>query len=192
MMIGHSFTYKYVVGAMLILGSVFAQAQTARTAITTTEVTAAMAERDLPVDGLQLKLAAQITATVANPQLEIQTVLMVNPHEARIRLACRNHSECLPFFATAAWPNRVEPIVLPTDLDRHSAGKPVTKAADAMTVRAGNAATLIIDGNRTHIRLEVICLQGGATGDKVRVTTRDHKVAYVAEIVNPTLLKGSL
>jgi hypothetical protein len=50
----------------------------------------------------------------------------------------------------------------------------------------------VIEGDRLHIRLQVVCLQGGAAGDKVRVSTPDHTQKFTAEILGPTLLKGSL
>ena len=65
-------------------------------------------------------------------------------------------------------------------------------SSEAPVLRSGSPATLDFDEERVHVRVQVICLESGATGDKIRVTTRDHKQIYVAEIVAPRALKGTL
>ena len=59
-------------------------------------------------------------------------------------------------------------------------------------IHAGAHATLVLDGERLHIKVPVICLEAGAAGRRIRVTAVDHKQTYFAEVVDGTLLKGTL
>lgn len=59
-------------------------------------------------------------------------------------------------------------------------------------IRAGNSATLLLEGTRIHIRLHVVFAQSGHVGDTVRVTTPDRKQVYVAKVLTPEFLKGEL
>jgi flagella basal body P-ring formation protein FlgA len=69
--------------------------------------------------------------------------------------------------------------------------KPPLNAKPA-AIRSGSAATLLLDGPRIHIQLSVICLESGEPGKTIRVTSKDHKQVYTAEIIDGTLLRGSL
>ena len=148
--------------------------------------------------GRQGDAPAAITAAVADPKLGVQAASMLTAHEARLRMVCRVPAACLPFYATATWPESAESVAPPSDRNVGS-GERKTPAASAETnessagkLRAGASVTLLLEGERVHIQMQAVTLQGGATGDKVRVATRDRKQTYVAEIVNPTLLRGSI
>ncbi len=178
-------------GGLMLLACAVAccQAPKKRFEIVSTDVTAAIVGQGLPAEGLTVRLASSMTSSVANPELRVQSASMVTAHEARLRIACANGSECLPFLVTANWPGTVPAVTLPTQYKQAgaAAGSHVSPA-----LRVGMPATLELEQGRIHIKLQVICLESGATGDKIRVTTKDRKQSYVAEIVNPTLLKGSL
>ncbi len=180
-----------------------------RSPVRSEQVLAAIQAHGWAIEGVQVVIAAPMTATVAEPALEIQSITMLTAHRVRLRMACRAHTACLPFFAIATWPERTPPESLPPELRGRSAAgnEPLRGEKQELhlqppavgpqrttppTLRAGAAATLVIDAERIHIRLQVVCLDSGVPGDKVRVTTRDHKQAYTAEIVAPTTLKGSL
>ncbi len=59
-------------------------------------------------------------------------------------------------------------------------------------LRAGSRAKLILEGERLHIELAVVCLEGGDPGRTIRVTGLDHRQTYTAEIIDGSLLKGTL
>ena len=46
--------------------------------------------------------------------------------------------------------------------------------------------------DRVHIRLSVICLQNGAPGQMIRVTGKDRKLVFTAQVIDGNLLKGRL
>ena len=186
-----------------LLGTVLAtipaaHAQAPRFSVTSEQVVAAMQGHSWRTEGVRVTLPAAITAAVADPKLGVAMASMLTAHEARLRIVCRVPAACLPFYATATWPESVESVAPPSD---GSAGigerKTPASAADANEssagrLRAGTSVTLLLEGERVHIQMQVVSLQGGTTGDKVRVATRDRKQTYVAEIVNPTLLRGSI
>jgi len=176
-----------------------AQESGSRHGITSTEIASAMESRQLPTKDARISLAAPITALSQHPQLEIQSMQLVSAHEIRLRVGCRNRAECLSFFATATYPESVNPGVVETKLEVPEHTKPAIKAdkqsADVLreaVLRSGSPVLLEMDGERVHILLQVICLESGSAGDRIRVSTRDHKQQYVAEIVTSTLVKGSL
>ncbi len=72
--------------------------------------------------------------------------------------------------------------------------RPVGPVAGATgtQVHAGSQAVLLIDGGRLHIKVPVICLEAGEAGHTIRVTALDHRQTYRAEVVDSTLLKGTL
>lgn len=178
-----------------------AHAQAPRFSVTSEQVVAAIQQHAWPVEGVRVTLPAAITAAVADPRLGVETASMLTAHEARLRIVCRVQAACLPFFATAVWPDGAGPVSLSSDRNTASAARKLLPSAEPAgaadegspaRIRAGSPVTLLLEGERIHIRLQAVCVQGGATGDRVRVTSRDRKQTYVAEIVTPTLLRGSL
>ena len=175
----------------------------------------AMQYRQLPVEGVQVKLCAPMTASSPNPMLDIQTMTLVGQHGAQLRVACRTRGECLPFYVSVTWPEGADAVHVPAGLAHQGARtraevpsppsgarlpsqelqafgpSPDEDRTVNPKVRAGSPATLVIEDRKVHIRLRVVYLEGGATGDKVRVATLDRKQAFKAEIVTPGLLKGS-
>ena len=205
-------------GATCIIASLFAaplanaQDVHARSPLTPSQIVAAMQDRQVPVQGVQIRLAIPITSTVVHPALEVQDITPLNQHDVRLRIACHDRSECLPFFAIASYTDTIDlaafgiksghhtvPATRPaaaTKLDAETSAPPPSfkplNQAQSPLLRSGSSATLDFDGDRVHVRVAVICLQSGTTGDTIRVTTRDHKQIYLAEIVAPNALKGTL
>ena len=177
-------------------GLAFGQSPARRFPVTSEMIASAMQHRQLPVEGVQIRLAAPITSSVNNPMLDIESMQRSNSHNAQLRIACRNHTECLSFYVSVTWPESASPgaLVAGTDSMLRSSVSAVTDGKPAggeqATLRVGAPATLLIEEGRVHITLRVVSLGSGATGDKVRVVTPDHKITYQAEVVSPTLLKG--
>jgi hypothetical protein len=99
-----------------------------------------------------------------------------------VKLACHVPGTCLPFYAIVSW--RV-------------GGAPSTAATAALkpnasiTMRVGTHATLLMDDDRSHIQIAVVCLESGAVGRRIRVASPDHKQIYIGEVVSASLLKRS-
>ena len=157
--------------------------------VTTQQVLLGMQGRGWPLDEVRIRLAAPVTATVQEPALEIKAVSQEHGEEVLLRLSCRVHSECLPFYASATWPaGGAKPALLPS-AEKDSA---VAKLPALAEVFAGNRATLLLDDGPIHIRLPVVLAQSGHVGQTVRVTTPDRKQTYQAELLSTELLRGEL
>ena len=177
------------------------------------QVVLAMQGRNWPMDGVQVRLAAPVTATVSEPALDIKSVAASYGHETLLRVTCRVSAECLPFFASAVWPAEAPMPGLPPKRDKRTGAIQTDHATEGQppatlelqagnsteanvptppVIRAGSHATLVLDGPRVHIRLPVVVAQTGHVGDTVRVTTPDRKQVYVGEVLTPELLKGEL
>jgi flagella basal body P-ring formation protein FlgA len=62
----------------------------------------------------------------------------------------------------------------------------------SILLRAGARVLLVMDGERLHIEVPVICLENGEAGRTIRVSGLDHRQTYVATVVDAKLLKGTL
>jgi hypothetical protein len=200
-----------------LVSSAFAQGASKRYPLTTEMIVAAMQGRQLPTEGVQVRLSAPMTSSSASPMLEIQAMTPIGQHGAQLRVACRTRGECLPFYVSVSWPEGAVEVRVPASLARqgsraknevapltadsssasihqvavHQVDGRATDQEPSIKIRAGTPAMLLIEDHKVHISLKVVYLEGGEAGDKVRVASLDHKQAYKAEIVSPTLLKGS-
>lgn len=188
----------------------FAQRTAARFAMDSSLIVDAMRAVLLPTDGVQVQLAAPVTSSLSAARLEVVSVWPLPPHQVRLRLACGDHGACLPFFATMTYPDSVDVSKLAlgrrvASTSDHNAktenlkgvsdvgqsiNLPTVKREDIL--RAGSQAMLQFDADKIHVRMEVICLQSGRPGSRVRVASVDHKQTYTAEVITPLLLKGQL
>ena len=191
----------------MCLSAASAQQLHERFALRPAQVVLAMEGLKLPTHGVQVRLAAPVTSSSSDTKLEIKSVAVLSPREMRLRISCGDRSECLPFFALATYTEPIDTASFPMKFDDKAAGTeqsvPPTKLVVDFTasapvqftattlLRSGSPATLALDSDKVHVRIDVVCLESGAAGDKVRVTTRDHKLVYLAQIVTPKLLKGT-
>jgi hypothetical protein len=205
-----------VAGLAFLLGApLLAPAQTLRpqrAAIRLEQVVAALNLARLPLENAEVKLMAQNTATIEAPRLEVRAVEPWGDRDARVRLGCEAHEQCLPFYVAVHWVDAtlakaaLHGAILTTGhsatpISTNRGPSPVSSPAPAVTanaadaeihIHAGSHATLLIEGERLHIKVPVICLENGVPGRTIRVTALDHKQTYRAEVVDSTLLKGTL
>ena len=206
--------------ASLLVAPSLAPAQSPRSqraAIRLEQVVAALNFAKFPLEDAEVKLMAQNTATIEAPRLEVRAVEPWGDRDARVRLGCEAHEQCLPFYVAVHWfdatsakaallaanvsparlarsaPNSLasttrEPVAVPSPAPTSSPNATDTE----IHLHAGSHATLLIEGDRLHIKLPVICLENGVPGRTIRVTALDHKQTYRAEVVDSTLLKGTL
>lgn len=174
--------------------------QLERFPVTPEQVALAMQGRGWSTEGVQIRLAVPVTTTTADPTLQIESVSTVAAHEVLLRVRCRVHTECLSFFASAVWPTNGPIPRLAADFASRGgsadgaevlAGSASWASASAAgVIRAGSPVTLLLEGTRIQIRLQVVFAQNGHVGDTVRVTTPDRKQTYVAEVLTPGLVRG--
>jgi hypothetical protein len=160
-------------------------------AITAEQIAAAMTGSGFHTSADQVTLLSDVVATVSNPALKIESMERWNGHQMKVRLACANHQECLPFFvavnqdAAAQGPSA-------NAAGARAAAFPAANGPRVLAVHAGSPAILQLDGDHIHIQLSVICLEDGQIGQTVRLSSKDRRQNYAAQVVDTARVKGRL
>ena len=120
---------------------------------------------------------------------QMRVVSMTNKTNGtvKVKLRCRNNHECLPFYVLVhglAGGKLVSP-------EARTVPAVVTSAPRNL-IRGGDHAVLVLESHDSRMSLPVICLQGGAQGQTIRVTSPDRRRIFAAEIVATGLLRGRL
>jgi hypothetical protein len=162
-------------------------------AITTEQVAAAISGTGMSVSPEQVTLLTAVVSKSGAPTLNVQSIEPWGDRRMKVRLGCANQEECLPFYVSV---HRDQKIGTTSNIAQSDQPAVITsrqnKSPKSSAVRAGSRATLLLDGGHVHIRLSVVCLESGATGQKIRVETKDPHQTYIAEVVDGGVLRGSL
>ena len=168
-----------------------ALAATAPVAITREQIASAIGAAGMRVSPDQVTLLSDVVAATGTPALKVESVEKWDGQRTRVRLDCAKHADCLPFVVLVSGKgNAAVPQALQRAERSSNAGAPATSSSYA--VRAGSNAELLLEGNHVHIRLAVICLENGTKGQTVRVASKDHKLTYKAEVIEDSMVRGSL
>jgi hypothetical protein len=175
----------------LAAGAVFpAMAAPGRYPISVEQVAATMGRMGIRIAPEQVTLLTQVVATTSAPRLVVHSVEPWSDGRLRARLECESPEQCLPFF-----------VGLRVNGDQSQAAGAQTEAPAALSssrlpkaiaIKNGDEAVLRLDSERVHIRLSVICLENGAQGQTIRVTSKDRKMTYRAQVVDGATLQGRL
>jgi hypothetical protein len=149
-------------------------------------------------DVRRVSLLANVVATEPSPSLDILSVDLLadrsqgKAREVRtlVKLACHAQGACLPFYAIVSR-QETEADDAPSALSAISSSG-VVKQQDAIVIRPGAHAILVMDDARSHVQISVVSLENGIAGHRIHVASPDHKKVYLAEVVSARLLKGSL
>ncbi len=165
-----------------------ASAASDHAAITAAQIATAITDAGMKTSPEQVTLLSDVVATTGSPSLKVQSMEPWGAHRLRVRLDCSIREECLPFFVAV----RSE---YQTASQTPSAFTPPGNARPALkdsVLRAGSPATLLLEGGHVHIRLTVICLENGAAGQMIRVSSKDSKQTFKATVVDGAFLKAHL
>ena len=177
-----------VVGVAASAGSAFA----ARYPISRDQVAAAVSRLGMQVAPEQVTLLADVSATTSAPTLTVRSIEPWSNHRMTARIECENSEQCLPFFVSLGMEpdaaSQAGAAVAHANLPKTS----TVSSSRKFAVLSGTPATLLLDGERVHIKLSVVCLESGVRGQTIRVTDRDRKMVFHAQVVESGLLKGSL
>jgi len=179
---------------VLILAAVSAWPAVAaprRDAITTTQIAASMTGSGFHTSADQVTLFSDVVATVSNPALKIESMERWNSHQMKVRLACANQEECLPFFV-AVYQDAPAQSSSANAVGTKAAFAPPVTGPRVLAVHAGTPAILQLEGDHIHIQLSVICLEDGTIGQTVRLASKDRRQNYAAQVVDTARLKGRL
>jgi hypothetical protein len=162
-------------------------------AISAEQIAATVSRTGMQVSPGQVTLLTDVVATKQFPVLKVRTIERWSNERMMARLECENTQECLPFVVGLRVNEDAaanSPAILPQGaMLFNSASRPSPKD---FVVRSGSVATLLLDSDRVHIKLTVICLENGAPGQTIRVTGKDRKLVYRAQVIDGSLLKGRL
>lgn len=190
-MTGRTTIGKWVTTSILAVAAALpATAASVRTAITASQIAAAINSAGMQISPRQVMLLTDVVAASDAPALKVQSMERWGDHQLRVRLGCSSQAECIPFFVGVRDADLNAKQLASSDSDRSTARE--KRDPKSFVVRSGTPATLLLDGERIHIQLSVICLEGGAPGQTIRVASKDHKQTYTAEIVDGSILKARL
>src|ERR1700744_4664404 len=174
-------------GTMLAGAACSALAASGRYPISAAQIAASVRQAGVQVTPEQVDLLTDVLATTPAPRLKVRSIEPWGDARMMARLECESSDQCLPFFVGL----RVD-----GDAAQAAADPQASLSASAsenspknVVLKSGSTATLLWDSERVHIRLSVICLQNGAPGQTVRVTSMDRKLFYRAQVVDGGLLK---
>ena len=180
-----------MLSGMLAAGAVSpAMAASGHYPISAEQVAATMDRMGMLIAPEQVMLLTQVVATTSAPRLRVNSVEPWSDGNFRARLECESPEQCLPFF-----------VGLRVNGDQSQAAGAQTEAPAALwssrlpkaiAIKNGDEAVLRLDSERVHIRLSVICLENGAQGQMIRVTSKDRKMTYRAQVVDGATLQGRL
>jgi hypothetical protein len=130
-----------------------------------------------------------LSGSKASESTSVRVVSMAREtaDKIKVKLRCQDNHDCLPFYV----------LVHGVDYENPKTPKanPAAAAAEALhrnVIRGGDHATLVLENVRARMSFPVICMESGAPGQKIRVSSPDHKQFYQAEVVAAGTLKGNL
>jgi len=185
--------FRFISVLLLAVAALPAAAATTRDVVTTEQIAAAMNRAGMKVSAEQVVLLTDVVATTSAPALKVESMERWGDHRMRVRMDCDKREECLPFFVAV---NLNQTETAQTGSAAPVQPLPVNVAVrtdfNGFIVRAGTSAILLIEGGHVHIQLPVICLENGASGQLIRVTSKDHKQTYVARVGEGAVLRAKL
>lgn len=172
-----------------------AVAQSGHYPIGVDRVVAAMNNMGLQIAPGQVSLLSNPVASTPGPRLTVRSIERWNDARMMVRMECEDPQECVPFFVGVRTKTANTATAAVNVMDRPAPA--VTSSASrssytAPVLRAGATATLLLEGNHIHIRLSVICLDGGSPGQTIHVTDPDRREVYTAQIIDGVTLEGRL
>jgi hypothetical protein len=160
-----------------------------RAAISAAQVAAAISSAGIKIAASQVTLLADVAAATPDPTLMVESMERWGDHRTKVRMSCAN-SECVPFYVAVQW-EQAEPAAAAFGGRAATTAVPAKPAAGAVVLRAGATATLLLESDHVHIQIPVVCLESGAIGQTIRVATRDRRQTFMAQVGDPTPLKGT-
>jgi hypothetical protein len=178
-----------LLGIALAAATSSAWAAPAHYPISTEQVAATINETGMAIRSDQVTLLSEVVATTTAPVLKVRSIQPWGSEKMMARVECANSAECIPFFVSVRVSESEQAqaaLSLP--------GPATSAAALSRTpvVRNGSPVTLELEGKRVHIRLSVICLERGVPGQTIRASSPDHRIVYRAQVIDGSLLKGTL
>lgn len=190
----HRLTRTLAAGSLLL--PIFLQAQTTPVRVPLTMATIAQTLRSAGVEAnesqIRLPLEIRIAAS-ARSTLLVTGAEVLGGAQLRVRLACGDPHDCLPFFATLQCTDESAARIAASSFSSSSlvAGLPI-RTVDTSILRPGDHAMLLLEDRQMQITFPVFFIDSGKVGSTVRVSTLDRKKTFLATIVDPQTVRGTL
>jgi hypothetical protein len=154
-------------------------------AVSPDQVAVALRASGRQVRADQIRLLFSVRTRQPNAVLKLINMEPWQDGTQKAEIACANAGACLPFFVLI---QSGEPAVSTS----HAAAEPVSASTHSQShdVHVGDVAVLTFEGNDSRITIQVVCVQAGDRGQRIKVASRDRKRFYQAEVVEPGVLKG--
>ncbi len=173
-----------------------ASAQSQSVAITTSHIADVMTRAGLTTSPDQVTLLANVVAATSDPILKVDSVTSSESGSMKVRLSCKESTQCLPFFvyilksAPATSQSRQASMA---DLPKTPIASSGTTFSDGLpVVRSGSTVILLLEGDHVHIQMHAVCLHKGSIGETIRVSSKDHHEIFFAQILDATHVRGTL
>jgi hypothetical protein len=156
--------------------------------ISAVQVSRAFSAKGIRVVPEQVDFLSPVPTSATDADVRVVSVARLAGDTFKVRMRCQNN-ECLPFYVLLRGVNFSE------EQTRQQFPRRIVNQVNPKSrrvVRSGERVTLIVEGKDLRITLPVICLQNGALGQKIRVSSSDHKKIYIAEVTQAGLLKSTL
>lgn len=159
--------------------------------VTAEQISTAISDTGMLVSPAQVKLLTQVHTIADAPRLKVESIQKSGNKAVIVRMGCEVSAQCLPFFVRAELDQNGDSKIA---LHSNAGLLPNVPRAPSKQplVRAGAQAVLLLESERVHIRIPVVCIEDGALGQNVRVRGSGNRQMYVAEVVDTGSLKGRL
>jgi hypothetical protein len=160
---------------------------TALSASPVQKIVEALASAGISVLQIQIEILSGAASLRESARVRMVKMTQASPGTIRVKLRCQDNRECLPFYVLVHGVEGLEARALGLGVMPAVLPRPPQNV-----VRGGDHAILILETSDSRLSFPVICLQNGARGQTVRVTSTDHARFYEAEVVAAGLLRGNL
>jgi len=188
--------FNKLAGVVLLLVPLAAPATeaTPRFAISTRQVMDALTTAGLNASPAQVEFLSAVSTASEDAQLHVVSMVNQAGGSAIVKLRCQDNHQCLPFYVSLRAPKAriVKSGAGGTGLQLASDQEPIGPPTLPRVMRGGDSAILILESKDFRIRIPVVCLQDGTQGQRIRVTSKDHRRFFEGEVVGTGMLKGSL
>lgn len=184
---------KQILWSMMIAAAaVPAAAASPHYVVSAATVAAAISRMGVNVSPDQISLPADFMATTPTPMLKVRSVEKLDNKRLVARLECANSDECLPFFVAIHLDQGSESEIAAIASGTSQSLPIAQQTGGGLAVHSGASVTLMLDGDHVHIRIRAICLQGGTPGQMIRVSDTNHRLIYLAQVIDASDVKGML
>jgi hypothetical protein len=160
-----------------------------RNMVTAQQIADTLNDAGMKICAQQVTLLADVVASTSKPRLRVASMERWGDHRVKVRLDCASNAECIPFLVAV---NLNSGDAIPAALNSSTAASRSASGPKSLAVRAGEPATLFLDGDHVHIQLTVTCLENGVPGQTVRVVSNDKRRTFSAQVFSEAVLKGKL